>query len=192
MAAATKTIIGNLACRYVGQEKLTDFDTDTTVRAVVLQDLYEETLDTLLRRLPWNFAIKRVELVAATDPVFGWDDAYTLPADWLRVVSVHPHDSDRAVMEYRIEGNTIVCNSSRCWLRYVFQVTDVTLMPPDFRDALAWRLALGLARSRVDSTRSVAELRKEVRRSTSIAATADGMEDFAEPLAVGSWITARG
>ena len=195
MATPTSTTIANVSLRYVGREKISDLDTDTNVRGVILQDLYESQLELLLRRGNWNFALKRAALVATTDPVFGWSDAYTLPTDFIKAISAHPHDDDDSRTPYKIEGGTgsatLVCNSSTIWLRYIFDVTDVGMMPPDFRDALAWLLAWKMALAGVESTRLAAELRKDYKSALAVAMSADGMEEDQDRLSVGSWITSR-
>ena len=195
MATPTSTTVVNVALRYNGQERLSDLDTDTSVNGVILQDLYEPQLELLLRRGNWNFALKRAALVATTDPVFGWSDAYTLPSDFIKAVSAHPHDDDDARTPYKIEGGTgsatLVANSSTIWLRYIFDVTDVGMMPPDFRDALSWLLAWKMALAGVESTKLASELKVDYKSALAVAMSADGMEEDQDGFPAGSWVGAR-
>ena len=65
------------------------------------------------------------------------------------------------------------------------------MMPPDFRDALAWLLAWKMALAGVESTRLAAELRKDYKSALAVAMSADGMEEDQDRLSAGSWITSR-
>jgi len=51
----------------------------------------------------WNFATKRAYAVQTTDPLFGYDHAFTVPTDCIRLWKV----DDDAEAEYKRIGNTI-------------------------------------------------------------------------------------
>lgn len=194
---ATPTDICNIALRRIGSERITDLVRDTSTSAEVARDLYDEARRDLLNRHNWNFAIKRAQLTAsATDPAFGWDYAYILPDDFVRLVSVHPHDDDDAGVEYRLEfqasdDRVLLCNSNQVYIRYVFDCEDVNVMSAAFRDTFAMRLARDFAGALAKSASMIEVIGREYLRSLSHAKSIDAVEDFPEKMAEGSWVTAR-
>lgn len=203
--AVTKTTISNDALRAIGAEKISDFATDTTVRGVQLQDLYDHTRDKLLRRSDWSFAQKRASLTVDTaSPTSGWEYQFPVPSDWIRTTSVSPFDSDmdRGYTPYAMgviptavspdeAGRKIFTNASTCYLLYVYQCDDPTLYSADFVDAFAQELAYRLIKAGVKSTQSATEQRVEARRALAIAMSTDGIEDDVKWLPDGSWVNER-
>lgn len=140
----------------------------------------------------WNFAITRVKLAQlATDPVSGFDKQYQLPTDWIRTVQVFDNDGDLGRVEYRLEGSALLSNATDIYLRYVNRVTDPNAMTPDFREVLAWRLAMDLAISIANSgtlhDRMVVQYRSHLRHAKST----DAIEDFPLDVPDGSWLDGR-
>lgn len=204
----TSTGVVNLSLRAIGAERISDLATDTSIRGVQLQDLYEQGVRFLLRRGDWSFAQKRVQLTEDTAaPPAGWDNQFPLPTDWIRTVSVSPYDDDqgRGYMPYEMSivepavspddaGRKIWCNSSTCWLRYVYDQTaagDPAYWPPDFIEAVAEHLAVKLIEAKVKSTVSKEDKKKDARRSLAIAMSNDGIEDDQLQFPEGSWVTSR-
>jgi hypothetical protein len=198
---ADKTGIINVALRRIGESRIVNLDSDTSKEARAARDLYEEARDDLLRSHPWNFALKRKKLAQlATSPVFGWEYGYGLPADWIRTVSVYPFDGyDSTNCEYRMETQDIsgtptrvlLANSNQIYMRYVAQIANVALMAPDFREALAMRLARDLSVAMQKSSSVYEMMDKQYRRALSNAQSVDGMEDHPESFREGSWVTSR-
>ena len=194
---ATPTDIVNIGLRRCGATRISNLSSDTSKEAVMARDVYDEARRDILNLHNWNFAIKRDQLTAsATEPEFGWDYAYPLPADFIRMVSAHPIDDDTASIEYRLEhqdgdDRVILTDSNQIYIRYVFDQEDANIMSAAFRDVLAWRLAREFAAGLSKST-SAAELADAAyRRALSRAKSIDGVEDFPEAMADGTWITSR-
>lgn len=194
---ATATDIVNIALRRVGANRISDLGNDTNKEAVVARDIYDEARRDLLYTHNWNFAIKRDQLTAsATEPEFGWDYAYIIPDDFVRLISVHPHDDDEASVPYRLEfqegdDRVLLCNSNAVYIRYIHDVQDPNVMSPGFRDTLAWQLAREFAAA-LSKSSSAAELAdNEYRRALSRAKSVDGVEDYPEKMAEGSWLNDR-
>lgn len=194
---ATPTDIVNIALRRVGADRISSLENDSSKEARIARDLYDEARRDCLNLHNWNFAIKRDQLtVSATAPEFGWDYAYPLPADFVRMVSVHPHDDDVATVEYRLEfqdgdDRVLVTNSNQVYIRYVFDLEDVNVWSAAFRDVLAFRLARDFAGA-LSKSAAAAELADAAyRRNLSRAKAIDGVEDWPEKMAEGSWLTSR-
>lgn len=194
---ATSTDIVNIGLRRCGANRISSLKNDTNKEAVAARDLYDEARRDLLNLHNWNFAVKRTQLTAsASDPTFGWDYAYPLPDDFIRMVSVHPHDDDESTIEYRLEfqssdDRVLVTNSNQIYIRYIFDMDDPNLMSAAFRDVLSWRMARELASALSKSTSAAEFADNNYRRSLSRAKSIDGVEDFPETMAEGDWMTAR-
>jgi len=193
----TQTDIVNIALRRIGANRIDDLAKSGSKEAIAARDLYEEARRDLLNLHNWNFAIKRSQLSASsTDPTFGWDYTYPLPEDLIRLVSVHPHNDDHSIVDYRLEfqssdDRVLVTNSNQIYIRYVWDIEDPNLFSASFREALAWRLARDLALA-LSKSASAAELAdKAYRRSLSHSKSIDGIEDYPEKMAEGDWITSR-
>jgi hypothetical protein len=124
-------------------------------------------------------------------PAFGYAYAYVLPADWIRCVAAVATERGGGALDYRLEGRQLLSDSAAVYLSYVRRVEDVSLMPPDFRAALASllarELALPLAQSNSLEEKLEARFRTRLRRARS----SDGLEDRLAPLAAGAWVEAR-
>ena len=195
---STPTALVNVALRRVGATRINDLEADGHKEAVVARDIYTHCRKTLLNKHTWNFSIRRAQLTeSATAPAFGWDNAFIIPDDFLRVVSVHPVDDDYATIPYRLanqssDDRVIETNATTCYLRYVFDLMDVALMPAAFQDVFALCLAKELGAGLSKPRTLIADIADEIRRELPRAKSIDGVEDFAEPMAEGSWVTDRG
>jgi hypothetical protein len=208
--ASTSTDIANNALRAIGSEKITDLTTDTTIRGIRLQDLYNDVVLKLLRRGDWWFAQRRASLTEDTAaPLSGWENQYPLPTDFVRMTSVSPYDSDRdrATMPYALgvvksgdevspddPGRKLYCNSSTVYIVYVYAQTgasDPALWTADFAEAVAQELGYRMIKAGVKSSQSAQEQRIEARRALAVAMSTEGIEDYPKELAAGSWVTER-
>lgn len=188
---ASEVGIANAALRLIGENTITSF-TDGSPEANFIADRYEEVRDSLLRSHNWNFAVKRRKLAQlSASPAFGWDYQYQLPSDWLRTVSVHDNDAGVGALNYREENGKLLTNAPEVYLRYVARVTDPNLMPPDFREALAYRLAVEGAITLVQSTTVWDRMERRATEMIKRARSSDALGDHPEPLQQGSWITRR-
>lgn len=192
----SETDVVNKALRLIGQSPITSLDDGSDV-ANVVDDIYTEVRDDLLRSHPWNFATKRVQLArSATDPAFEFDHAYVLPADWIRTISVHDNDAGHGTVLFRMEQvngqRVFVSSSDAIYLRYVARVTDPNLMSADFRRALAVSLARDLAVPIASSNTLQQTYEASALRSMARARSADGMGSFPELRPRGSWASSRG
>lgn len=138
---ASVTGICNVALRNLGASRITDL-TDGSKNANILNDLYGEVRDNLLRGHPWNFAIKRANLArSATAPAFAFAYLYALPSDWLRTVTVSDNSDGIGTMVHREEGLFIATDAEAVYITYVARIADPNAMTADFREALALELA---------------------------------------------------
>lgn len=190
---ASEVSICNAALQLVKHGKQITSLTQGTKEASACELIYAELRDLVLESHQWNFATKRLQLPRLTTaPVFEWDYAYGLPADFLRSVSVHRDSDGRTGIVYKIEGATIVTDCQAIYLRYIARVTDPNLMTPSFRLALAKliasRLAVALDQSASRSERLYGEY---VDQDLPAAKSADAVQDYPDQLPESEWITGR-
>lgn len=181
--------------------RLNSFDSDVSKEASQARDVYDTIRRAMLRESYWNFAKKRVQLAAlATAPTYGLDYAYGYPADCLRIVSVHPYDSDVASIKYHLETvdvaltptKAIVTNANQAYLLYVADVTSLALWDADFYDAFAWRLGAEFA-SNIKKSLAIAQwCMKNYYSTISLAKSSGGVDEWPTRQPdhfYGSWVS---
>lgn len=137
------TEICNLALAEIGDNySITDIE-ESTPQAAVCRRFYESTRDSMLRAYPWSFARTRATLSQiSTAPIFGWDYAFQLPSDFLRLVDFNGLDAWDLEGDYVIEGNQILTDDDSAEIAYIKRVTDAQLFDAMFVEAFALKLAL--------------------------------------------------
>jgi len=159
--------ICNLALAKVGDDaaQITSL-TDGSNEAALCSKFYEPTLRELLSMHTWNFTKSYGELSASTtDPTFGWDYSYPLPADCIRPLELRSYSSSREhklLDEWQVVGRNLYTNISDAYLIYVKYVTDPNLMSPLFVRALYTGLASKLAYVLTEDKNLVAALENEL------------------------------
>lgn len=122
MATPTPVSICSNALLILGDNPIASFN-DGTDRARLASNLWDSTRDYVLRRHPWNCAVKRVLLAPdATPPAFDYSRQFLLPGDSLRVLSVG-QQGER--LDYVLEGRLILADVESLPLRYIFRNTNV-------------------------------------------------------------------
>ena len=193
---ASDTGITNQALRILKANRITSL-TDGSNNANAANDVFEEIREDLLRAHNWNFATRRQKLAKKTNtPVSEFDNAYALPSDWLRTVSVHNNDASAGTVLWREEEQddvgVILSSADELWMRYVYRLTDANRMAADFRAAFAHALALAIPGvSNLSAAREV-ELKKEAKRRLNRAKHSDATGSVPERRPLGSWVTSRG
>lgn len=143
------------ALLMLGAQPINDF-TESNDRARLAANLYPGVRDSLLREHPWSCAIKRVLLAHDIQkPPFGYQYSFTLPADYIRVLSV---GEDGDSIDYLIEERRILANVASLKLRYVFQNTDISTYDSLLVNLLELAMAAKMAYAITQST-TMAEYR---------------------------------
>lgn len=138
----TKTQLANRALAYLGEAAISDIADVTSKPARVCNEIVDGVIDEHLREHRWNCAISRAtlaELVAA--PNHGFERAFQLPADFLRLLEVNGEQFDGSDEYLEIEDNQrLLTNQSEAKVRYVRRIGVA-----EFDPMLAKAVALGLA-----------------------------------------------
>ena len=86
--AATEVSICSNALLMLGGQPINDLS-ENSDRARLASNLWPAVRNYVLRRHPWNCAVKRVALAPdLTPPAFDWAFQFTLPPDFMRVLAV--------------------------------------------------------------------------------------------------------
>lgn len=151
---ASVVSICNLALSNIGKDNINAL-TDAGAEARACSQFYEHTRDTLLQGYPWRFAGKTQAMAqVANDKPGKWSFAYSRPNDCLKVRWVRPEYAEgscrltpheETAFPYEIEGVRIYTDLPTAFLHYTARLTDPTLFPQLFVDALSWHLAVRLS-----------------------------------------------
>ena len=115
--------------------------TEDSKNARLCNSRYTQVRDALFRSHPWNCLQKRVQIAAdTTAPAWGFNYAYTLPADCLRLLKILDYDSN-----YKVEGRKILSNTSSMKILYVARVTDPNEYDELLRETLSASLGADIA-----------------------------------------------
>lgn len=78
----------------------------TSVNHGYCETFFEKSRDEILVCHPWNWARKRAYAIQTTDPLFGPDNAFTIPSDCLRALTIE----EDPLAKWNREGSLIITN----------------------------------------------------------------------------------
>jgi hypothetical protein len=153
---ASEIDIGNLALAHIGEDAgVSSFDPpEGSPHAEALARFYPIARDTCLEAHAWKFARVTKMLDAPLGAtVDGYEYAYALPADCLKVVRLYPEGGRRQIDTiYEFETETddsgqkiLLTDLESPYIVYVRQVDDTSKFTPTFVTALSYLLAAMIA-----------------------------------------------
>ena len=166
----------NSALQRLGAASITDIK-DNTREARQCSIAFDSNRRSELRKHQWNFAVTRAVLTPdLTAPAFGATYQFTLPVDCLRIIL--PNDYD---LDWVVEGRKILSSTSAVLnLRYVADISDVTLWDSNFYDLVSISMAIDLCEVLTNSTGKKDSLNREYQETVSQAARVNAFEQLAE------------
>jgi hypothetical protein len=188
-----ETGICNLALDILKEASISSINDDRPVANWCRRN-FPVTRDACLSLANWNFATKRASIAAeATGPAFGWDYAYTLPTDCLRVIALTYEGYDESnPVRHIIEGGAIFTNSSGPLpIRYVARIENYNAYSPLFIEALSARLAFKMAHWLTGKTGYQQVAQGIYEQAMNDAWLADAIEGDQPRAADNDWIDAR-
>lgn len=106
----------NSALSRMGANPISDID-DGTSTATLMQNVYNHAREYILRLHPWSCCRKREVIAPVSEtPKFGYANAFPLPKDCLRIISVNAEN-------WEVEGRYILADASQLQLTYVWNST---------------------------------------------------------------------
>lgn len=173
--------ICNMALTHLKQKHIVQIDPPSTQPEEHCALWYHQTRQARLRSHPWNFALKRVQLLpSATEPLFGFTHQYLFPTDWIRYVGRYDSGGFRVNPDdYDIEGRYILLNgedNASINVRYVSDFQQVSKMDALFKHLFALDLALVLAPLFSSGENRVKVIMEMIKDAEAKATAIDGQE----------------
>jgi len=202
---STDVQIVNLALHHLGVERISSLDEDSK-RAKLMKDLYELTLNEVLRSATWGFAMKRAKLEKLSSaPAFGYSSQFDLPNDYLKLHEVTEFDPSRGTgqkhpytnwdepyrLEYKIEDGRILASADTLYIRYIFKAFKVDMFSPDFVECLSRTLASKACFSLTQDRNLRAALMEEAEFWRRTASANDAQESSPDDYEISAFIRPR-
>jgi len=190
------SIVGicNGALNQLGATTILSLSEDSK-NARLCNSRYTQIRDALFRTHPWNCLQKRVQIAAdTTAPAWGFKNAYTLPADCLRLLKILDYDSN-----YKVEGRKILSNTSGMKILYVARVTDPNEYDELLRETLSASLGADIAfgvTSNNQTAKNMYELFKDKLRDARFVDSTEGQNvdpdlGMSDVIDAGTFINSR-
>jgi hypothetical protein len=187
MSISSDVAICNNALLRIGASTITSLD-DGTTSSNILNQVYEPTRDSLLRKHFWNFATKRVALAAdSVAPAFEWQYSYPLPSDFIRMNRIY-----NVTSPYKIEGtNLLTDQAAPLNIVYIARITDPTQFDPLFVEILTLTLAVKIANRLGGDGYNVSVLYQELSQMMNSGQMVDAQDDSPDALVIDTFTNAR-
>lgn len=191
MTAISDVGICNLALDLLGATRITSL-VDNTRNAKAVNACYQFRRDRLMEEHPWVFAIQRFTLApSSSPPPFGPTQAFPLPNGCMTVLF-----PQRTYLDWKIENNAgvpsiLTSDGTSLQVRCVMQITDPTLFPPSFIEALAADIAEFICEEITQSNEKKAALGQRRKMTIDAAKRNNAIERRPDVGAEDTWVTAR-
>jgi len=137
MATISEVTICNMALRELHANPIANLS-EGSLEASVCNLYYELARNFVLVAAPWNFAIKRTDILATTTaPKWDYQYAYTYPVDCLRLLSINDRDAGWRVELNESDTKVIVTNLQKAKLKYIKEIKDTQQFSSSFIFAFA-------------------------------------------------------
>lgn len=187
MSVTSSTDICNLALDLLSVGNVQNVEEPTTPTEEILNRWYDQSRRKLLREHPWKFATKRIILAADSEkPAFGYSSQFTLPSDFVRLMSLSTdlssdYETFMDTEYYRVENQKILMSdyfedATTARLIYVADIKNVSNFDPMFVDLLSYEIALSVAYKLSESNTNIKRLDSLQKRRSSIARAITGQE----------------
>ena len=177
--AVSEVTICNLALSWLAGNLIISLDDDNT-EAKLCKANFELSRDAVLEAMAWTFATKRYRLTPETDtPAWGYSQQFTIPSDVITLLEVTANaDTPNGAndLDWRREGNLILCDVDVVYVKALFKQTDPARFPPNFAQAVAARLATEIAIPLTESVSLMTTMEGKYKDRLLIAAGTDGIQ----------------
>ncbi len=145
-----KIEICNLALSRIGVDNVISL-TEASESARACLQFYDHCRRVVLRKYPWTWATRRVQLAELSDKPIDWEHSYRYPAKCACLRKLYNAEGTN-VPEYTgyvigadSSGRVIWTNVKCSIAEYTADVEDSTLFDEQFAEALSWKLAAAVA-----------------------------------------------
>jgi len=149
MAAFTKNDILNLARAHLKLSPEVDVTTSRNPTSLLLNGQYEAARRFVLSEAHWGFAKKDANLSKNETPTHTYANAYNLPSDHVRLITLNGHDVDNLTfplyeLKLNLAGNLEQIHTnegSPIKITYVSDIENVSVFTYPFIELLSYYLA---------------------------------------------------
>jgi hypothetical protein len=190
---ASKTQIANRALSKVGEQRVSNVDTDNVKAAKVISSMWDIIRDAMLTAYPWNFAVTRTQLAKdATSPAWGYQNRYALPSDFLSLLEVR-YNSEYTIETDSVTGGLYILTDEDAplYIKYIKRVTNTGEFDPLFVEALATRLAFEACEELTQSNTKKQVLFEELRINIKEAYASDSIQEAPVLRQQDEWLLSR-
>lgn len=168
---ASSTDIANLALLRLGESRINSLADETDKNARVCNVNWEQARQRSLMMCRWRFAKKQTGISKlAAAPVYKWQGAYQLPADYLRLTEIEGDDVWQPKEYFDIQGKKLLTfpvndfdtPSASLNIEYIFDEQDTSQYDASFIEVLSTQLASMVARSLTGSDQIGPALKQEL------------------------------
>lgn len=187
--ASSKVEVCNLALSLISQEAVVDIDAPKSNNEVICAKWYEQSRRKALSSHPWNFAQRMALAPQTTVPAFGYEQAFQLPADYLRIVQIGNtretfvtnftnykiiYENDVNTIQINFEGNGGGTGS----LPIIYMKNEIIVLrfSPWFVDYMAHELALMISPEINRTASEIQTLEGQTLKSLTLAKQLEGQE----------------
>ena len=166
------TDIANLALQHLGESRIISIDDTGDKVSRTCGVTYPQARDEALATAPWSCAKKQAALTKlATAPLYKWQAAYQLPADFIRLIEIDGTNAWGPSEYFDRMGNQLLTGNedsdepgTTLHIEYIFRQEDATTYDPLLVECLALIMAMKMARTLTGSDTKAAQLREEYER----------------------------
>lgn len=183
----------NQALTSLGATPILSIDDDTT-EAKLCKLHYQPTLESMLEAASWSFATKRMELPKSSEaPPSPWTSQFLIPTDILRIIEAgdSPNFDAENSTQWQIEGQYIVTDSEKCYIRAITRNIAVNNFTTSFSQAFTARLAAEMCLAITQSQSTTNSQFQKAGELMQMAITLDSMQGRTRKLRSNKYLSAR-
>ena len=179
--ASSKVQICNQALSLISQEEINSIDAPKSTLEIICAKWYDQVRRDTLAQHSWNFAQKRSLAVEVSAPAFGYEHAYQLPSNYIRIVQIGKTKRDFVTYysDYAIENSQILINYDQGGNLPIVYTSDeqiVVKQSPWFTDVQVLALALKISPEVNRTQTEVQSLELQLKEALTIAKQLEGQE----------------
>lgn len=178
--ASSPNDICNKALDLLSQKAdISNIVTPTTENERICARWYNDTLDFLLRRYVWNFAVtrKRIPRDVKGTPEFDFSSAYKLPEDFVRLLAINGRAISNDSFSDLASGYILLNgNAPSIKLKYIRRETNVRKFDSGFKQLLTLYLAVNISYRFTNKQTVLDRLQKWIELEEAKIVSIDGQE----------------
>lgn len=168
-----------IAAGLLGEQPVDSIDAPSTKEEKGWARTYDLVREDLLRSHNWNFAKRLKTVTRSGTPDHTWEDKYSLPDDYLRLICISGREISKPEKWLDIFGREIYFDNgggNSIDIEYIANVTDLSLWDANARMAFAKYLAKEMVFYYDKNNRTVERLNNEYLMQLKLAISTDTVE----------------